>query len=74
MDQSIVNMARNGKLPLPLLSGFQMSPGMESSMNIGVPTTGNIFESRFQKTNDQQLPNNSKLTGGSKNYFLKKKH
>jgi hypothetical protein len=35
MDQSIVNMARNGKLPIPLLNGLQMSPGMGMGMGMG---------------------------------------
>ena len=100
MDQSIINMARNGKLPLPLLNGFQMNPEMGSvmnmggpmgnpGMNMGAPMGGNIFESGLQGTNQsnpdennfnmQPLANNKpstndKLTGGNKNYFLKKKH
>jgi hypothetical protein len=94
MDQSIVNMARNGKLPMPLLSGFQMSPGMNSGMSSGLgsglgsvlgsgmdmntPLVGNMFESGVQENNEQMPINketqNDKLTGGYKNYFLKKKH
>jgi hypothetical protein len=120
MDQSIVNMARNGKLPIPLLNGFQMSPGMgngmgngmgmgmgngigmgmgmgmgmgngmgmgmgmDMGMNAGVPMADNIFEAGFQEADQTNINNieqtnniennlNNKLTGGNKNFFLKKK-
>ena len=75
MDQSIVNMARSGKLQLPMVNGFQMSSQMDQSMGgmpMGAPTSGNIFETGLQNLNEGSGAEN-KLSGGGKNYFLKKK-
>ena len=85
MDQSIINMARSGKLPLPMINSFQMSPPMGQGMD--APIAGNIFEAGFQGTektlenmtnpmqSDMEFKNiENKLMGGSnKNFFIKKK-
>jgi hypothetical protein len=62
--------------------------GMGMGMNAGVPMADNIFEAGFQGAEQTQLVDNmanaepianadnnlnNKLTGGSKNFFLKKK-
>lgn len=75
MDQSIFNMARSGKVPLPFLNNMQMS----NPMSMNVPITGNIFEAGFQgigqnKQAKQPTQQESKLKGGGKNFFLKKKN
>jgi len=85
MDQSIINMARTGKLPLPMINSFQMSPPIGQGME--APMAGNIFEAGFQGTgktgdnvpnlmeSDMELKNieNKLMGGGNKNFFLKKK-
>jgi membrane protease subunit (stomatin/prohibitin family) len=64
--------------------------GMGMGMGMGQGMGNNVFESGFQganqsapedndlsaplPTNENVPSNNDKLTGGSKNYFLKKKH
>jgi hypothetical protein len=78
MDQSIINMARSGKLPMPFLNGvapmnnslpmnnaFSMNNAMQMPINNSLPSIEMGLNNNKEETNN--------LVGGNKNFFLKKK-
>jgi hypothetical protein len=90
MDQSIINMARSGKLPLPMANGLQMAPQMPQMAQMAqmapqmnakppLPLLPQFNEGAIQNNQPKSVPvpetkpTENKLTGGTKNYFLKKK-